>query len=211
MLTLGFFYGSEISEPYFLSSRPTVSANNMKKIITALFVITMLFISREDAMAAEKSYTASASLNSVIVSEQLDNRAVILQEYLESKDSPLAAHADTFIETADKYNLDWRLVVSISGLESSFGKHQPAGSHNGWGWGYSNGTVKHFDTWDAAIEEISRGLRENYLYDRPYSDPYVIGPKYAASPTWAIRVTYFMNQLEAYKMRNSKSTLSLAL
>lgn len=154
---------------------------------------------------------ASAMLRSDIVENEPDHRAQILESYLDANGSPLAPHAKTFVQQADKYNLDWRLLVSIAGLESTYGKHIPANSYNGWGWGYNNGTVKHFSSWDEAIEEISRGLREGYLKEVEGSDPYTIGPTYAASPTWAVRVTYFMNRLEEYKARNATSTLALTL
>lgn len=182
----------------------------MKKSLTILVAILLLFKVHGTAMAQEAS-GSSATLNSIITVRPIDNRAQILQDYLNQQGSPLAPFAQDFVNSADKHNLDWKLVASIAGLESGYGKHIPAYSHNGWGWGYSNGTVKHFDSWDDAIEEISGGLRNNYLKDNPQSNPYVIGPKYAASPTWAIRVTYFMDQLDQYRMRNAKSTLALAL
>jgi hypothetical protein len=184
---------------------------NMKKSLLILSVILLLFLARGEASAYEQASGSSASLNSFVAENEIDNREKVLRDYLISRNSPLAPHAGTFIATADKYNLDWRLVVSISGLESGFGKHQPTGSHNGWGWGYSNGTVKHFHSWDEAIEEISYGLRHRYLKEIPYSDPYIIGPTYAASPTWAVRVTNFMNQIEIYRQNNAKSALALAL
>ena len=183
----------------------------MKKSLLIIFgFLVLIFASAQSAMA---SYTpgTSAKLLSEVVVKKHDHRAQILEAYLNDYGSPLAPHANTFVETADKYNLDWRLVVSISGLESGYGKHQPLGSHNGWGWGYNNGTVKHFASWDEAIEEISRGLREGYLKEIEQSDPYIIGPTYAASPTWAVRVAYFMDRLEGYRHRNATSTLTLAL
>lgn len=184
----------------------------MKHLISLIFgFIIFAFICGGEALAYEQASGSSATLNNEIARVKIDNRARILEKFLLDRKSPLAPHANTFVEAADKYNLDWRLVASIAGLESSFGIHQPAGSHNGWGWGYNNGTVKHFDSWDEAIEEISKGLRENYLKDRPYSDPYIIGPTYAASPTWAVRVTNFMNQIEYYKINNAATTLALAL
>lgn len=183
----------------------------MKKSLLFLSVLLLLFLNRGEASAYEQSSGSSATLTSYIDEVEIDNREKILREFLVSRNSPLAPHAGTFIKAADEHNLDWRLVVSISGLESGFGKHQPAGSHNGWGWGYNGGTVKHFHSWDEAIEEISYGLRHRYLKEIPYSDPYVIGPNYAASPTWAVRVTNFMNQIEAYRQSNATSTLALAL
>lgn len=183
----------------------------MKKSLTILTLVILLLLTSKSNASAQAASGSSAALVSPIIVNPMDNRAQILKDYLTLQGSPLADSAQTFIDSADKYNIDWKLVVSISGLESGYGKHQPANSYNGWGWGYSNGSVKHFTSWDEAIEEISKGLRENYLKEDMKSDPYLIGPKYAASPTWAVRVTGFMNQLEAYKMRNAKSTLALAL
>lgn len=183
----------------------------MKKSLTILISILVLFGVHGTAMAQEIPSAPSASLSSSIVSTVPDDRAKVLKKYLEDQGSPLAPYAADFVTSADKYNLDWRLVASIAGLESTFGKHIPANSYNGWGWGVYGTNVKRFDSWDDGIETISKGLRENYLKDNPESDPYVIGPTYAASPTWAVRVTFFMNQMEAYRMRNAKSTLSLAL
>jgi len=183
----------------------------MKKIITSITFIVLVLISKQDTYAYDQASKSSASLNSAIVLKNEDNRATVLREYLEEKKSPLAPYAQVFIENADKYNLDWRLVASIAGLESSFGKHIPYDSYNGWGWGVYGTNVKRFNSWNDGIETISKGLSENYLTKGQYSDPYIIGPKYAASPTWAVRVTYFMNQIEDYRVKKSKTTLSLAL
>ena len=183
----------------------------MKKSLLIIFGFLVLsYLGRGSAMA---NYTpgSSAKLKSEVVKSETDHRAQILESYLKDIDSPLAPHAGKFVETADKYNLDWKLVVSIAGLESGYGKHQPTGSYNGWGWGYNNGSVKYFVSWDEAIEEISRGLRQGYLKEIEESDPYIIGPTYAASPTWAVRVAYFMDKLEGYRTRNATSTLTLAL
>ena len=181
-----------------------------KSFITIVAILLFLAGSKGSAMA--NTSNASAQLQPEITTEaKNDHRVKILEGYLNEYNSPLATHARSFIESADKYDLDWKLLVSIAGLESSYGKHIPQNSHNGWGWGYNNGSVKHFENWDAAIEEISKGLRENYLFDNKESDPYIIGPKYAASPTWAQRVTYFMNKIEDHKIKNAKSTLKVTI
>ena len=175
-------------------------------------ILLFLTGSKGSAMANPYTSNASAQLQPEIAKEvENDHRVKILEGYLNEYNSPLAPHARSFIESADKYDLDWKLLVSIAGLESSYGKHIPQNSHNGWGWGYNNGTVKHFASWDEAIEEISRGLRQGYLKELKDSDPYIIGPTYAASPTWAVRVTYFMNRLDGYKTRNATNTLALSL
>ena len=183
----------------------------MKKIQIILIVILLLFLSSDETLAFEQASGSSAVMNPTIEPKTLDNRAEVLKNFLMGYHSPLAPYASDFVKSADKYNLDWRLVASIAGLESTFGKHVPASSYNGWGWGIYGNNVTRFNSWEDGIETISKGLRERYLGENPESNPYIIGPTYAASPSWAQRVTFFMNRMEAYRIRNAKSTLALAL
>ncbi|MBI2621595.1 MAG: glucosaminidase domain-containing protein [Candidatus Levybacteria bacterium] len=186
----------------------------MKKfqaIVSFVLVILMLSKVSGDSYAFEQASGSSATLNPTITQKPVDNRTEILEGFLESYGSPLAPYAADFVESADKYSLDWRLVASIAGLESTFGKNIPYNSYNGWGWGVYGNNVIRFASWSEGIETISKGLRQNYLGENPDSNPYLIGHRYAASPTWAQRVTFFMNRIEAYRLRNGKSTLALAL
>ncbi len=171
----------------------------------------MLLISTGESYASNKASGSSAKLISEVSPLVVDDRAQILEGFLKEYDSPLAPYAGDFIKYADQYDLDWRLVASIAGLESTFGKRIPYQSYNGWGWGVYGDNVIRFESWSEGIETISHGLRTRYLKNGEYSDPYIIGPTYAASPTWAVRVTFFMNRMEEYRLKNAKSTLALAL
>jgi len=182
----------------------------MKLFQTILIAIFMLLISTETSYAYQQASGSSARLKPEVSIVPQDYRSEILREFLLEYDSPLTPYAGTIVENADKYGLDWRLVASIAGLESGFGKRIPYNSYNGWGWGIYGGKVTRFLSWEEGIETISRGLRQNYLKDRQDSDPYFIGPTYAASPTWAQRVTFFMNRIESYRIQNATSTLELA-
>lgn len=182
----------------------------MKYLITFVTVILLLLVYGGQSYAFEKA-GSSASLDFTLEQNGSDNRVQVLRSFLLEYDSPLAPYAEDFVTSADKYNLDWRLVASIAGLESTFGKQILYNSFNAWGWGVYGDNVIRFATWNEGIETISKGLRERYLKERQESDPYFIGPTYAASPTWAQRVSYFMNKMEEYRIRNAKSTLALAL
>ncbi len=183
----------------------------MKKLEVILAIILLLTFSKGVALATEPASQSSAAFAEVSLQKPADQRTAYLQSYLERYDSPLAPFAKDFVEQADKYQLDWKLLPAIAGLESGFGKNIPAYSYNAWGWGiYGNSTLR-FNSWPEAIETISKGIRQGYLGDNPQSDPFVIGPTYAASPTWAIRVNGFMLSIEAYSLRDPKSSLSLAL
>ncbi len=189
----------------------TFAQGTMKTLITLSIAILALIFSAGTTFAKEEASKPSAKLEAKVKQEIPDNRAKILESYLNQTKSPLAPYAKDFVKSADKYNLDWKLVAAISGLESSFGQHIPYNSYNGWGWGVYGDNVIRFKSWDEGIEVISKGLRERYLRERMESDPYIIGPTYASSPTWAQRVSFFMASIEAYKIRNARSGLALAL
>lgn len=129
----------------------------------------------------------------------VDKRLVKLQAFLDSYDSPLREHAATFIEEADRHNVDWRLVVSIAGTESTFGKHIPKGSYNAWGWGIPTGAQSGvgFQTWKEGISVVTAGLRKNYINKGAVSVEQ-IGRIYAASPAWADHVKFFIAKLDAF-------------
>lgn len=136
------------------------------------------------------------TLPEAIEAKQLEKKAKILAEYLAKHDSPLQYHAQDFIDAANLYNLDWKLVAAISGVESTFGKFIPGG-YNGWGWGVYGTQAIYFKSWRDGIFAVSKGLRENYI-DRGYTEPYSMNRIYAASPTWGSKVTFFMAEMERF-------------
>lgn len=174
------------------------------------FVILSIFIFTPKVYA-ENSARPSAILADARSVSLSDNRVKILKEFLESYNSPLAPFALVFVETADIYNLDWRLVAAISGVESTFGQQVPQGSYNGWGWGVYGNNVTYFSSWEDGIQTVSKGLREKYM-DRAGTDNiYVVGSSYAASPTWAVRVESFMNRISDFTLLNPQDSLSISL
>ena len=160
---------------------------------------------------AENSSRSSAVLADARGVSLSDNRVKILREFLESYNSPLAPFAGTFVETADIYNLDWRLVTAISGVESTFGQQIPANSYNGWGWGIYGNNVTYFSSWEDGIQTISKGLREKYMDMAGTDNIYAVGSSYAASPTWAVRVEFFMNRISDFSILNPRNSLSISL
>jgi hypothetical protein len=68
-----------------------------------------------------------------------------------------------------------------------------------------------FSTWTEGIKTVSEGLRENYINKWGAEDVYAIGRFYASSPTWASRVTYFMEKIDEFKNKQLASNLSISL
>lgn len=172
-----------------------------------LTTITLLFPFK--IQAQEQASGSSATLSSLLITRGNDTRAKILKKYLEQYDSPLADYATVFVSQADLYHLDWRLVAAISGVESTYGKAVPC--TNAWGWNIPDAQhIFCFNSYDEGIRIISRDLRRKYIDTWGANDVWRIGRIYAASPTWAQRVTYFMNDIQDFAL-SQNTPLSISL
>jgi hypothetical protein len=93
----------------------------------------------------------SASANQVI-----DERPKNIDEYFAKYNLPLAGYGETFVEVADKYDLDYRLLPAIAMRESTGGKFAcPNDKDNVFGWHSCKTT---FDSQEAAIDKVGAHL-----------------------------------------------------
>lgn len=184
-----------LKTPGFFVMRTNFMSNLVSKAILLILLSTFTLWVRVDqpAWAEDVPSTDFEKIERKII----DERARVLQAYLEKYNSPLKYQAGNFVEAADKYNLDWRLVAAISGVESTFGKFIPGG-YNAWGWGIYGNQTLYFKSWKDGIYTVSAGLRENYL-NRGLTDPYSINRIYAASPAWGGHVSYFLQDMEKFE------------
>src|ERR1035437_8702055 len=182
----------------------------MKNIILLALLAAIILIPQR--AFAQQSSASSATIQLPTVEKTgVDLRAKILTSYLKQYDSPLAPYATDFVAMADKYNLDWRLVAAISGVESTFGKAIPNDSYNAWGWGVYGDNVINFKSWDDGIDTVSQGLRERYMNAWGGKDIYQIGAVYASSPVWASHVELYLNRIQAFALSNPQNALSISL
>jgi len=181
------------------------------KLLFILFIIIFAGIFPKDIKAMENSSASSAVFANTNDSFSEDIRVQVLRKFLQRYNSPLAPFAKTFVESADENNLDWKFVAAISGLESTFGQQIPSNSYNAWGWGVYGNNVIRFASWEEGIKTISKGLRERYIKNWGAANIYEIGAMYAASPTWAQRVTYFMGKIEEFKLQNPRDSLPITI
>ena len=188
---------------------------NMKNIIYFILTFIMVTVATLALPPVAQATTARTSAALVTPFEQketvVDNRAEILEKFLKSYNSPLASHAKTFVEEADKNNIDWKLVVSIAGVESYFGQQIPPYSYNGWGYGVYGNNVRRFESWDDGIAVVSHAIRSDYMDKWGATDVYGIGSKYAADKRWAYKVQNFISLLEQFESKQKNKTLSLSL
>jgi len=164
----------------------------MRKIYIFLLLVTILF--KADSVSARGDVAgSSAQLKSNIGTYKFDYRKSKLENYLASHNSPITPYSISFIEYSDKYDIDWRLVPAISGVESTFGKRIPFNSYNAYGW--ANGKYQ-FTSWDDSIFVVSKTLREKY-YDRGTANIAQIARRYAPpSATWGNNVKFFMKKID---------------
>jgi hypothetical protein len=155
-------------------------------------IITYLVVANATSVVPKEAAPAAPA------PREVDGRVVALRAFLEKHDSPLAPYAADFVASADAYDVDWRLLPAISGVESSFGKRLIPGSHNAYGWG---GGYIYFRDWEEGIETVNRSLRRRYL-DRGADTVDEIGPIYAEASDWASKVKYFMEKIDEEEALN---------
>ncbi|OGE26012.1 hypothetical protein A3C26_01265 [Candidatus Daviesbacteria bacterium RIFCSPHIGHO2_02_FULL_39_12] len=181
----------------------------MVKKITSSILAFLLITSvayADKAEAANENDTTEQ-----IAARQLSREAQILASYLAKFNSPLQYHAQDFIDAAKTYELDWRLVPAIAGVESTFGKFIPGG-YNAWGWGVYGSQAIFFNSWKDGIFTVAKGLKEDYI-SRGLLDPYAMNKRYAASPHWGGKVSFFIADIEKfvqeYNAQNPKKPISI--
>ena len=126
-----------------------------------------------------------------------DARGEIIRQYLAKYESPLEPYSALIVQTADTYGIDFRLTTAIAQQESNLCKKIPPETNNCWGWGiHSKGTLG-FSSFKEGVEEVSKGLRENYV-NEGFSTVDKIMEKYTPlSPgSWAEGVNKFMTEME---------------
>lgn len=127
-----------------------------------------------------------------------DARCLLVEKYLLKYNSPLAPYSQLICETSKKYNLDYRLLVSIAQQESNLCKTSPPEWHNCWGWGIHSKGTKTYQSYEEAIESVASGLKVNYC-DKGYcDDPCLMMKKYTpnSNGSWCFGVKKFQEEIE---------------
>jgi hypothetical protein len=88
-----------------------------------------------------------------------DPRADTLKTFFEKQDCPAQHYIEEFLDAADRYELDWRLLPSLAYIESTGGK--AARNNNLFGW--DSGRAQ-FSSPTAGIHEVGYRLTHSSLY-----------------------------------------------
>lgn len=166
----------------------------MYKLYTYILVASALFfINARVAYAENINADASASLAINNVNKTFDFRVATLRNFLNKYNSPLAEYAEEFVMYADNYGLDYRLIPSITGVESTFGIHIPKNSFNAYGW--ANGEYS-FRSWEDSIEHVSKTLKFKYIDSGANSIKEIARIYAPPSSTWAGKVSFFVKKID---------------
>jgi hypothetical protein len=117
-----------------------------------------------------------------------DSRVVRLQRFLQERDCPVSRFASDFIEAADRFDLDWRLLPSISYVESGGGKEYRGNNIFGWGNG-----LQAFPSIRAGIRLVASRLAKSNLYRHKNLDEVL--RTYNPNVTYGTRVKAVMVRL----------------
>lgn len=93
------------------------------------------------------------------ISQVLDPRLESLRKFFKKSQCPAHQYSEQFLWIADQYELDWRLLPSISFVETGAGKE--ARNNNLFGW--KNGQAD-FPTVTAGMRTVARTLATSKLY-----------------------------------------------
>ena len=165
----------------------------MQKLIVYILITAVLVVLSTANIGAQTLSDSSATLKNTEERPGYDYRVENLRKFLEKYNSPLAVYADEFVIYADINALDYRLVPSITGVESTFGKHIPFESFNAYGW--ANGEYT-FISWEDSIAHVSKTLKTNYI-DKGAPTIAKIAKRYAPpSTTWGKNVKFFVAKID---------------
>jgi len=160
-----------------------------RAIMNNLSEISSLLAFQENDNTTEKTLLKEFNTN--------DIRVANLKYFFRKYNSVLYDHAETFVNRADENQFDYRLLPAIAMQESNLCKYIYEGSHNCWGWGIYGNKVTRFESYDEAIDTISRGIKKYYI-DKGLTTPEDIMRKYTppSDGSWAYGVNTFLKIID---------------
>jgi hypothetical protein len=135
------------------------------------------------------THTSPRQVHAVVVPNYRgDPRLESLKHFFEKTACPAWKYASAFLEAADIYDLDWRLLPSISYVESTGGK--AAQNNNLFGWDSGRAW---FSSPTASIHEVGYQLTHSGLYRDKDVDG--ILATYNPNTDYAVKVKSIMHQI----------------
>ncbi|HUI76860.1 MAG TPA: hypothetical protein VLY24_03065 [Bryobacteraceae bacterium] len=152
----------------------------MRRLISGGLVVFAGMVTLAERVSPKQAYYRAAP------DYRGDPRLGILQRFFQKSGCPAVAYSEAFLEAADVYELDWRLLPSISFVESTGGKAAPNNNLFGWDSGRAQ-----FDSPTAGIHKVGYQLAHSELYRNKDIDgilaTYNPNAEYAVKVKWVMR------------------------
>lgn len=148
----------------------------------------------------------------VVESQEIDERAKNIDEYFAKNNLPLAGYGETFVEVADKYDLDYRLLPAIAMRESTGGKHAcPYGNGaNVFGW---HSCKTKFNSYEESIDKVGAHLAGEIKSTSHYYGNKTVWKKLrtynSVIAPYPDQVIAIMNKIEKAKIDEKETTLAM--
>lgn len=118
------------------------------------------------------------------------HRLETLRKFFQKSDCPAQQYSEVFIEASDRYELDWRLLPSLSYVESTGGKSAPNNNLFGWDSGKAQ-----FASPEDGIRQVGYRLAHSDLYRNKDLDELLA--TYNPGVEYAQKVKSVMRQIAA--------------
>ncbi len=183
---------------------------NITKLVHSFIAIPILAFSLPSASLPSgimMNFASQFNTGTAIVEDNTsidaEYRAELIDTYFESKKLPIAGFGKEFVEAADKYEIDWRLLPALAMRESTGGKFACGGKlsaeWNPWGWNSCKG--KGFESMEKSIDTLAQHLSGNHERTSRYykdKDTKAILQTYnppSVVPTYAKEVMHIMSDI----------------
>ncbi len=162
----------------------------MKSFSTFLVILMLLYGKNGQQLHPKQTQTRV---------ERVDTRTQELQDLLERRHSPMASSSAAFIQIADKYNLDWKILPAIAGVESGFETNGNIHDFNAWGYMCGSSPCV-FGSYPEGIERVAKTISSSRAYKEyretgqtlALAKPY----NYADPEGWTAKIEYFRGKLK---------------
>jgi type II secretory pathway component PulJ len=157
----------------------------MRRLLTSSLAVVAVMVLLPSSVSRQQTLSSAQ-----LPDYQQDARLKTLQKFFEKGDCPAQKYSLVFLEAADTYDLDWRLLPSISFIESTGGK--AARNNNLFGW--DSGRAG-FSSPADSIQTVGYRLSHSELYRNKGTDE--ILATYNPDAEYAGRVKFVMRQISA--------------
>jgi hypothetical protein len=182
--------GSDLERSSVLNPQPCRRGKSLK---TLLLGISMGALSRLAVVCAgvfALQTCVSTGQQFVLRSQGADPRLSRLKRFFSELESPAYFLAEEFLAAADRHGLDWRLLPSISIVESGGGREFKNNNIMGW-----DSCQEAFPSPQAGVEIVASRLADSKFYKTKDLDHKLA--TYNPVPGYARRVKALMNRLSA--------------